>query len=46
MVSGPCPDDKVAVEQGLNHYCHTDIAVDSNDITAQVSGEQEHYFHL
>jgi hypothetical protein len=29
-----------------NHYCHTDLTVDSNDITMLVSGEQKHYFHL
>jgi hypothetical protein len=29
-----------------NHYCLTDLSVDSNDITALVSGEQKHYFHL
>jgi hypothetical protein len=28
------------------HYCLTDLSVDSNDITALVSGEQKHYFHL
>jgi hypothetical protein len=28
------------------HYCLTDLSVDSNDITALVSGEQRHYFHL
>jgi hypothetical protein len=27
-------------------YCLTDLSVDSNDITALVSGEQKHYFHL
>jgi hypothetical protein len=29
-----------------NHYCLTDLTVDSNDITVLVSGEQKHYFHL
>jgi hypothetical protein len=28
------------------HYCLTDLSVDSNDITALVSGQQKHYFHL
>jgi hypothetical protein len=28
------------------HYWLTDLSVDSNDITALVSGEQKHYFHL
>jgi hypothetical protein len=28
------------------HYCLTDLSVDSNDITALVSGDQKHYFHL
>jgi hypothetical protein len=28
------------------HYCLTDLSVDSNDITALVSGEQKHYFYL
>jgi hypothetical protein len=28
------------------HYCLTDLSVDSNDITALVSGEQKHYFNL
>jgi hypothetical protein len=32
--------------QYLDHYCLTDLSVDSNDITALVSGEQKHYFHL
>jgi hypothetical protein len=31
---------------GKKHYCLTDLSVDSNDITALVSGEQKHYFHL
>jgi hypothetical protein len=31
---------------GYNHYCLTDLSVDSNDITVLVSGEQKHYFHL
>jgi hypothetical protein len=31
---------------GNRHYCLTDLSVDSNDITALVSGEQKHYFHL
>jgi hypothetical protein len=28
------------------HYSLTDLSVDCNDITALVSGEQKHYFHL
>jgi hypothetical protein len=31
---------------GNTHYCLTDLSVDSNDITALVSGEQKRYFHL
>jgi hypothetical protein len=37
----------VVSQPGWNfHYCLTDLSVDSNDITALVSGEQKHYFHL
>jgi hypothetical protein len=32
--------------KGLYHYRLTDLSVDSNDITALVSGEQKHYFHF
>jgi hypothetical protein len=28
-----------------DHYCLTDLSVDSNDITVLLSGEQKHYFH-
>jgi hypothetical protein len=31
---------------GKEHYSLTDLSVDCNDITALVSGEQKHYFHL
>jgi hypothetical protein len=30
----------------ISHYCLTDLSVDSNDITALVSGDQKHYFHM
>jgi hypothetical protein len=38
--------DTETPQTGKYHYCPTVITVDSNDITAQVSGEQKHYFHL
>jgi hypothetical protein len=37
---------KAKQENSKPHYCLTDLSVDSNDITALVSGEQKHYFHL
>jgi hypothetical protein len=36
---------KGSFEQDFEHYCLTDLTVDSNDITVLVSGEQKHYFH-
>jgi hypothetical protein len=33
-------------KESKKHYCLTDLSVDSVDITALVSGEQKHYFHL
>jgi hypothetical protein len=45
--SGLYQEQKSAsIKKSFNHYCLTDLSVDSNDITALVSGEQKHYFHL
>jgi hypothetical protein len=31
------------MDTNISHYC---LTMESNDITALVSGEQKHYFHL
>jgi glucan phosphoethanolaminetransferase (alkaline phosphatase superfamily) len=36
----------LAISKYNIHYCLTDLSVESNDITALVSLEQKHYFHL
>jgi hypothetical protein len=36
---------RISINGNFN-YCLTVTIVDSNDIIAQVSGEQKHYFHL
>jgi hypothetical protein len=41
-----CVVGALYLKKEYSHYCLTDLSVDSNDITALVSGEQKHYFHL